>query len=630
MKRPVKYTLIAVLFLAVVFDVLSFAVRRIDGEKYRTILAADFRNVYHRDINLNGPIRFSLGAAGLLISAEDVSLASPSGLNRPDLATIGRLVVRVKPKILWGGGLFIKRAVVENADIFLEPLIESAAAEKTQAAPEGPVGAKTILEQAIQLYATFPLEKVDIVNSQIAMLDVQGLHRGLNIASLKFRKNWNITNFVLNGDVKGEPLAVDLRVNVRRLEKEGKSPIHFMGSFGGMQVQGQGVLDRASRELNLSSWGLHAGNTDLSGSVVLSWGGARPMVRGTLGSPWLNLSDFISGGALTTDDVPEEASFTSDDSGRLFGDNPIPDELLKSFDADFAVDIGEFPIGLGGFRQIHADLILSEGRLILSPVSGFLGVSPVDLNVGLIVTQPLSRIDLALNAENVALEELQKLVGLTPFLTGQATASLQLTGEGNSPHEMASSLGGIVSISAENGQILPGVLSHISSLLASIFPTEGDDNALNCLALRFIARNGILVDNGILIDSAASTIGGRAEINLNAETLRMFLRARPKVLNIEKLIPPLLIEGPLRSPEYIFDTANVVPDIVGSIAGKGAEGEVVPMVRSGDAGQNACLYTLNHPIKSFETDVLSPQSRLNLFEKALNIGRSLLNMLLGL
>ncbi|MDD3371442.1 MAG: AsmA-like C-terminal region-containing protein, partial [Alphaproteobacteria bacterium] len=242
----------------------------------------------------------------------------------------------------------------------------------------------------------------------------------------------------------------------------------------------------------------------------------------------------------------------------------------------------------------------------LAPVKAYLGRAPVELRMVLDATAPVARFDFGLIADGVELGDVQNLWGMKAFLTGNGGVYVRLAGKGNSAHEIASNLIGIVNVGAMKGNISAGLLSNVSSILLSRFLSGGgESNVLNCLAARFIVRNGIMADNGILIDSAASTISGQGAINLSNEAVEMALRARTKVVSLNNLIPLIQIGGSLKDLRYSVDAANVVKGVVGAFVSDVDEASwPIPEVQPDPSGGNPCIYTLDHPQKRYSPEGL--------------------------
>jgi hypothetical protein len=108
-----------------------------------------------------------------------------------------------------------------------------------------------------------------------------------------------------------------------------------------------------------------------------------------------------------------------------------------------------------------------------------------------------------------------------------------------------------------------------------------------------MATDGVVNENGMLADTTATTIAGQGGINLGAETISLLLRARTKLVNVGGVLPPLKIGGSLSKPSFSVDPTAVVQTVVGILSTGLMKGDVPDM--QSQAGQNSCVYTLDHP-----------------------------------
>ena len=176
-------------------------------------------------------------------------------------------------------------------------------------------------------------------------------------------------------------------------------------------------------------------------------------------------------------------------------------------------------------------------------------------------------------------------------MSGKANIEVTLGSEGNSAHAIAGNATGVINVIGGEGGISSGAASDISSVLTKALAPGGSDN-LNCLVARFIVKNGVAHDNGILVDTSETTVSGKGEINFGMEVLNLNLRAKTKGVNVGVLLPAAHVGGTFTSPDFSMDPTSAV-----QIAGLLVNGTLdagVPEV-SAPNGQNACLYTLEHP-----------------------------------
>jgi|GEM_PF-2392610 len=640
MKKLPKYLTLFLALVLVLFAGLAIFVGTLNADKYRPQLVEMMSKQTGRVVKLNGPISFSLGFGGVHISIQDASITNPTWASRPLLASMGKLTLGIDVFPLVSHRLAINELSVENADILLETNNagqhnwDIGNATPTAAAAEIPK-ASTPATTSSGSSMSISVDKLTIVNSQMAMRSADGKTSSVNIASLNLGMRGTGAELTVKSDVNGQPFTADIKTSVMDLLS--KEPFSFDAdaTFNVLHMAAQGKADIGGGKADISAYEVSAGKSKITGDLAATWNGSRPTLRGTLNSDHLNPADFKLD-MTTTDEsgsAPSAKSQAEPSSSnkRMFSNTPLPFDALKAVDADLNVAVGEFPVGKDALKQITAKLVLSGGNLVLAPVKASVGASPVDVQVKLNASQSPAHVTVGLIANDVDLGDLQKLGDMSSFMTGKASANVELTGDGNSAHDIASNLGGVITVTAEKGEILTGAASGISSLLAAVFSTAGGDDALNCLAARFIVKNGVLTDNGILVDSAASTVAGGGNVNLGSEAIKMTLRAKTKLVDVGGLVPSMQISGSLSDPHYSVDAASIVNNVVGSLMNGNVDviGSTVPDIQASPAGQNACVYTLDHPKKASSSGPLSGSNLGTASQKIQNIGKSLMKGMFG-
>jgi uncharacterized protein involved in outer membrane biogenesis len=602
MKKLIK--IVAVLFavVAVLFAGAAIFVKTLDADKYRPQLISLLNEKTGRTVKLNGPIAFSLGLGDVHVSVQDASIGNPDWASRPNMAGMGKFDLTVGLLPLLAHKLSISELSIENADILLEtnaqgkynwnfsPGDPSTTVAPTQAAP-----VKTTAASGESL----SIDKLSIINSQLAMRSADGKISSYNVASLTIGKSsLGGAELKFKGDANGIPVTMDVATGIRDLLNPGAFDFNANIGYDQIDLTAKGKADMGEKKADISAYEIKAGKTSIKGNATVAWDGAKPLIRGTLNSDHIDAADFktaevSSGEAAAAPAEKKEAAR----SGKMFSDAPLPLDGLKAANAELDIAVGEFPLGHGALTGISAKLVLTNGNLSLAPLRATVGGQPVDMQVKLDASQDPARLTIGVIGNGIDLGDLQKLAGMTPFMTGKAGANIQLTAEGESTQAFASSLGGIIVITAEKGEILTGAAKDISSTLAALFNPTGGDAALNCLAARFNAKNGVLTDNGILIDSTPSTVSGRGTINLALDSVNLTLRANTKLINVGGLLPPLEISGSLEHPGYSVDAQGAVTNVVGNLlqGNLNIAGNNVPVIQTPPTGQNACIYTLDHP-----------------------------------
>ncbi|MDD3029135.1 MAG: AsmA family protein [Alphaproteobacteria bacterium] len=648
MKKLKRTMLVFGLLLVVVGVGLFVFVKTIDIEKYKPQLISVMEKKTGRTVRLDGPMALSLGFGGLSLSVEKASISNPSWARRPLLASIGRLSLGLDVWPLLEKQLSVNNLTIEAADIQLEtnaqgaknwvfiPMVSVQAVEPTKETKDKKETQKTV---AAPSRASLRVQNVRIVDSTLTAVGSDGQKKDIHIASLLLKEDKGV-NVSMKGDSNGVPLTVSFRTSLDDFLSQ--EPFSFEGTveYGGLHGSAKGAVYMDVARANVSVYEVFVKESKLTGAFEAGWGGQHPVVKGTIHGEAIDPKDFKGAFPSTRVSAKKGAPATSASSqapvsdsapARLFSNAPLPLDLLKKVDASMQVTLKTFVVGRGALKDVKASLAVSGGRLILSPVRAYVGDVPVDALLEIDASKIPAKIEVGMKADGIDLGSLQKLGDMSAFLSGKAGAHIRLAGHGKTPHEIASSLNGVVTVTAEKGEIFSGIAAGVSSLLATLFNASGEDSALNCLAARFIVKNGIMKDNGILIDSAASTVFGKGFVDLRKESVVMTLHARTKLLDIGGVIPALLIEGPLNDVAYSVNASGLVKDMINTLLEGNPDiiSSNVPVMQKAPAGGNACVYTLDHPQKEPEQGILPIDTLDRASKKIQNIGDSLVKGLFG-
>ncbi len=626
MKTLAKIIAALVALVVVVFIGLSIFISTLDADKYRPMIVKQIGEKTGRVAKLNGPIKFSLGLSGVKISVQDASISNPAWASRPTMAGMGKFELAVGVLPLLAHHISINELAIENADILLET--NASGQHNWDMGIATPAPAVTQTEKAqpsSSMNGSLAIDNLTIINSQLAMRVADGKTSSYNVQSLKLTMALSGAVLAFKGDANGAPIALNVKTNIHDLLSKSAFTFDADLSYAPFHLTAQGKADAEASKADITAYAINAGATKITGNLAANWGGARPTITGALNSDKITMADFKPAGS---DDAPTAAPTAKTDapaSKMIFSPAHLPLDALKSADASFDVSVGEFPQGKGSLKNISAKLSLSNGNLVIAPVKAIAAGAPIDIQVKLNAAQSPAHLMVGIIANGVDLGDLQKLGGMAPFMTGKAGANIQLMGDGNSAHDIAASLGGVITVTAEKGEILTGAAAGISSTLATIFNPQGGDSAINCLAVRFLAKGGVLTDNGILIDSAASTVSGKGNVNLGAETVDLTLHAKTKLVDIGGLVPPVGISGTLKDPHYSIDAVSAVKNVVGGLLNGNMRlsSSGVPDIQVAPAGQNACVYTLDHPQAAASTGILPSTLGGKASQQIQNIGGAL-------
>ncbi len=597
----------------------------LDANKYRGQIVDVLGKQTGRDIKLSGPITLGATWHGLTLTIQDAAIGNPSWASRPDMAGIGHFQLGVAFLPLLHRQLSVTDLNIANADIQLESGPDDKPNWDMTATRAGGANGKSAEKSSGQAVAIH-VDHISIKDSQVAIRDKNGKTSTFKTKEMTFGTEGDGLAIHFTGEYNGAPVTMIVKTGTNDLMSTAAWPFNAAVAYNNYQILAKGKASLAGKVASIDAYEVSAGKSAIQGQLAANWSGARTAMRGTILSDALDPADFRPAG-------PNASATPSGDvmpsgSRRVFSDAPSPLDDLKPIDAIFDVKIGELTFGAASLTQVTAKLDLNAGRLSIAPFKARVGNSEVGGQIRLDGSVTPAQLNFVFSAPNIDLADLLHLGGAEAFLSGRADAEASLSSSGNSMHALASNANGKISVIASGGNILQGAAGDISSGLMQLFAPGGSSNALNCLAARFIVINGVVRDNGILVDTMATTVQGNGGFSLGFESIDMTLHAKTKLVNVGSLLPPLHVGGTFSDPSFHVDPNAIVQNIAGMLT-SGSLNNGVPNVE-GQAGQNACVAALDHPqVQTTSQQAPIIPGVMGGMQQLKNIGGDLMKGLLG-
>ena len=276
------------------------------------------------------------------------------------------------------------------------------------------------------------------------------------------------------------------------------------------------------------------GKTDVSGRLAAVLTGERPRVEVQLTSTNIDLADFTTaaGGVV----APEKDEKTQQ-AKRVFSDDPLPLDGLRSVDADVTLRAERVTAQGLSLQNVDLKLALDGGRLLLKPakaqVAGGAISAGVDLdasgkNAGLTVTVDGSQIDRG--------RLVKELMGSDIISGGKIDLTVRLKGRGNTVGALAAGLNGEVLLVAGEGRInnksmnlAGGNVPFELIRMLNPFAKEDPYTTLKCAVVRYDIKDGMATtEKGIAVETDKLLILGSGTINLKNEQLLLLIESKPK------------------------------------------------------------------------------------------------------
>ena len=618
-----KFLLILVLLPVLAVFALAVFVATLDPNKYRPQIVEMVGKKTGRSIALNGPITLHMSLEGVTFGLQDVVIGNPAWASRKEMASIGQFDLGVAVMPLLDHKLVVKSLKISKADIQLETNAAGEPNWKMESGEKEAAPVETKAQPASASPVAVDVASVQVQDSRLAMRDKDGKTTIFKIAKLSVAREGAGFAVRLDSNFNGAPVVANVTIGIADIMKIKTLPLQADVTYAAYHLIASGKADVDAKILTLDSYKVSAKDSEIHGALKASWGGAKPSATATVESGAFNPADFKPEAAKGTSASDENASAPV--SGRVFSDAALPLDGLKAANAQLDIKLAEVVLGTLSVKNVAGKVTLTNGDLNMNFPAIHLGSSSIAFKTQLDASSSPARLVTTFNAPDVDTAELMPMLGMKTFLSAKANATMNITSSGNSLHDLASHANGTLSLLSDGGKVNTAALDSVVANLVTL-GSSGNDVMLNCLAARFNIQNGVVRDNGVLADTTASTVLVKGNINLGEENLDMNVAAKARAGKVSAIIPPVNVRGGLKNPRYVVDAGTLADNVVGLLSGKGAKTSPVPTMQT-QAGQNACVYTLDHPVAA--PAAAAPATNQAPKEAVKDLGKNLLKGLLG-
>jgi hypothetical protein len=398
------------------------------------------------------------------------------------------------------------------------------------------------------------IKYLDLQSSQTRLYQVK-LAGGYDDIDKSYLKNVHASLVINDPAALGAALGIDL------------------SGYGIYKGDGYLTMDEKSLTYKATASVGETTSTMVLGGVLRN---GKPYFTGKLEIPGLHLKDFGFGAAEASDAPASSASPGSkkpsrqaSGSDRIFSREPMDVSILNSFDLDFDLLVDR----VDSEKQLEIDSIkghirLQDGDLRVDPLSFIVEGGSMDVTFGVNATG-VPVYTLTAIADDAKLGPLMSQVQDDVPITGYTNIHTDLTARGHSPHDLAASLNGSVSIGVENAKIPNKYIRLLSvdtfgwAMSQTLSRRKYAD--LNCVVSAFDVKEGEVTSRALVADGPNLSLGGRIDMNLGKETLDIVLIPSQKK-RVFSRIAPVKIKGPMRDPEITAIPAKAAIAEVGGMA----------------------------------------------------------------
>lgn len=657
MKRLLKiFAVLGVLVIAIVVAGVAI-LKSLDFNEYRALIAEQVKSATGRDLEIKGDLNLQISLSPS-VSVDGVTFANSEWGSRPAMVSLDSFAAEVSLIPLLSGDVQVKRIVLQGVDVLLEtnsdglpnwsfapaesgdeeaaesdsgeaalPVVHTVQArDVTLTYKDGQTGdEQNIMLAVLELTAdgadspmnllletTYNQEDIKVTGS---LGTIEALS-GNKIFPLKLNINALGADITLDGTVneprrgKGLNIGFDIKSeNVASLASRGiaMAGVDGAASLPSKPFSVSGALRDGNNEWSIDGFALKIGNSDLRGNTAVNLSGKRPNISADLSSTLFDLSDVMveqQDSAATG----ETGTGESPDDGRIFPNEPLPLDGLKSIDAEVAFTgktVNAKGVSLG---DVDVELTLKNGRLVVSPFGLTFGDGRIGGDISLDGSSPKAKLSVAIDGKQIDYGQILKDMAGEESLTGKMDMKVQVRGTGSSVRALMAGLDGTVRVASQDGYIDSGALAFVTGPLMALF--EGEDaKTLRCAVADFNIIKGQATSKATIFETGGLSIVGEGGIDLAEEKLALYFDPRAKNTSFASAAEiGINVGGTLKEPSIGPDVGDVAMEAAGIAAGVATGGlsTIIGMAADGmvsgvDDTDYCALALAGKPLKSDES-----------------------------
>lgn len=388
------------------------------------------------------------------------------------------------------------------------------------------------------------------------------------------------------------PLKLDVAFGSTKLALEGtvQDPFQFKGADVQMSLQGPdlsdifpllgvpgpptppyklvGKLHREEGIWQLDDMKLHAGNSDVVGTVSIDQRPKRSFLKANLVSSHLDFADLApligatpNGGVMSAQQKQTEAQLEA--SGELFPNVPLKVEKLRVMDMDVTLDARRvISAPYLSVQALSGRVKIDDGKAVVAPLRIIMAGGTVAGSMMLDARSDVPRAGTDLRYDNLDLGAFFKGSRYFETTHGKLQGLMRLTGSGHSLAQVMGTSNGEFALAMTGGSI--------SGLLVALAGTDIGDALLiyitgdgripiRCATGRLTLQNGNARLDRSFMDTQKSVLHFNGTVGLRSQAVKVVVTADAKDFTLLNLHAPVVMQGKIRSPHFSIDRLIPIP-----------------------------------------------------------------------
>lgn len=334
-----------------------------------------------------------------------------------------------------------------------------------------------------------------------------------------------------------------------------------------------GQMRRDGKRVAFTKIDGRVGDSDLHGELSVDKPSDRAMLTADLRSKTLDFDDLSTVlGAPPSTRRGETASAKQTvqahqlaAQARLLPDAKLDLQRVRNMDARVAYQADSVKTQMLPLRRASTVVTLDHGVLTLSPLSFSLPRGDVSGRVSIDARADIPRVELDMRMTNARVEDFLAKFNKQDALEGTLQARAKLVGRGASVRRAAASADGQLTIVAPRGEVREALAEllgiNVTKGLGLLLSKDETQIPVRCAVANFTAKDGILYAQNIVFDTGPVIAEGGGTVSLRDETMDLHLQGHAKEARLVRVMAPITLKGPIRSPHIGVDTGKITGQI---------------------------------------------------------------------
>jgi AsmA family protein len=314
-----------------------------------------------------------------------------------------------------------------------------------------------------------------------------------------------------------------------------------------------GKLARQGTHFQYSDLLVTSGQSDMRGTLSIEISGERPKLDAELHSQLLRMVDLGESAA-------GRAAESATGKPLLLPETPLRLVGIRRDDAVVNFHAQTFDMGRSALHAVAAQITIDHGVLTVPSLSATLAEGNITGHLRFDATHEVPTANVDLRMGNLRLGQFAHKETAQPPIDGVAQARVILKGRGVSIHQLAATAVGTAAVVLPHGAIrasfaeLTGI--DVTRALGLALRKNRQEIPVRCGIASFQLHDGTATAESLVVDTDTVLITGKGEIHLDAESIDLAVRGRPKGWRLVRLRSPVLIRGTLKHPSVGIDARN--------------------------------------------------------------------------